>query len=136
MLSSGERVWQSSARKSNENSEHGSGPNCDDTVPMEAPREDVEMESDEDEEPWEAEVPRARVSANNPTSGEKQDHEDPHMLFTEVGVLRVSNFDYGFMTRNADTFPLLICRDSQGMVKMERRVANGKVPQHTSYHSL
>ena len=42
----------------------------------EAPREDVEMGNDEDEEPLEAEVPRANTNPKNPTSREKQEHED------------------------------------------------------------
>ena len=34
------------------------------------------MGNDEDEEPLEAEVPRARMNPKNPTSREKQEHED------------------------------------------------------------
>ena len=34
------------------------------------------MRNDEDEEPFEAEVPRARMNPKNPTSREKQEHED------------------------------------------------------------
>ena len=48
----------------------------DDIEPSEAPREDFEMENDEDEEPLEVEVPRARMSPKNPTSRRKQEHED------------------------------------------------------------
>ena len=51
-------------------------PMGDDIEPIEAPREDVEMGHDEDEEPLEAEVPRARKNPKNPTSREKQEHED------------------------------------------------------------
>ena len=42
----------------------------DDSGPIEASREDVEMENeeDEDEEPLKAEVPRARTNQKNPTS--------------------------------------------------------------------
>ena len=38
---------------------------------------DVEMGNAEDEEPLEAEVPGARIIPRNPTSREKQEHEDP-----------------------------------------------------------
>ena len=59
----------------------------DDSEPIKAPREDIEMRNDEDEEPLEAEVPRARM---NPKSLEKQEHEDLDMLFTDVDVVLVS----------------------------------------------
>ena len=36
----------------------------------------VEMGNDEDKEPLEAEIPRVRVKPKNPTSREKQEHED------------------------------------------------------------
>ena len=86
------------------------------------------------------------------------------MLFTGVGVLHVSKveelvdniefncwrkgkeetttpivaFDYGFlyMQEDADTFPILICRETASVVKRERRVVNGKVPQHTPFYFL
>ena len=48
----------------------------DDTEPIEAPRENVEMGNDDDEELVEAEVPRARMNPMNSTSREKQEHED------------------------------------------------------------
>ena len=64
------------AHKSDENSKHGSGPLGDDMEPIEAPREDVEEGTDEDEEPLEAEVPRTRMNPKNSTSREKQEHED------------------------------------------------------------
>ena len=47
-----------------------------DIEPFEAPREDVETGNDEDEETLEAEVSRARMNPKNPTSREKQEHED------------------------------------------------------------
>ena len=65
----GKRVWQSSAL--------GSPTTIldtdltlagDDIEPSEVPLEDVEMRNDEDEEPLEAEVPRARKSPKNRTS--------------------------------------------------------------------
>ena len=35
-----------------------------------------------DEEPWEAEIPRARMNHKNPTTREKQEHEDSgHAVF-------------------------------------------------------
>ena len=49
-------------------------PSGDDIEPIEAPREDAEMGNDVDEEPLEAEVPRARMNPKNPTSREKQEH--------------------------------------------------------------
>ena len=85
------------------------------------------------------------------------------MLFTRMGVLLVSKvevlvdsmelncwrkrkekeqlqlmpFDCGFLTKeNADTFPIPSCRDSKSTVKRERLVANGSVPQHTSFPFL
>ena len=47
-----------------------------DIEPLEVPREDFEMRCEEEEEPLEAEVPKARFNLNNPTSREKQEHED------------------------------------------------------------
>ena len=100
-------------------------------------RADVEMGIEEDEEPLEAEIPRVRM---NPTSREKQEHEDSgHAVHRSwcascvegrgVGgqhrielleeeererTTLIAAFDYGFLTQeNADTFPILICRDSR-----------------------
>ena len=54
----------------------------DDIEPIEAPREDVEMRNDEDKEPLETNFPRARMNPKNPTSREKQDHEDSgHVVY-------------------------------------------------------
>ena len=39
-------------------------------------RGDVEMGNEEDEEPVEAEIPRVRMNPKNPTSSEKQEHEN------------------------------------------------------------
>ena len=39
-------------------------------------RADVEMGNEEDEEPLEAEIRRVRMNPKNPTSREKQEHED------------------------------------------------------------
>ena len=101
------------------------------------PREDLEMGNDEDEEPLEAQAPRARMTLKIPRVD--REHEDSGMLFTELGVACVQGrgagghhrvelleeegrarttqivaFDYGLMTQeNADTFPTLVCRDSR-----------------------
>ena len=39
-------------------------------------RADVEMGNEEDEELFEAEIPRVRLNPKNPTSREKQEHEN------------------------------------------------------------
>ena len=51
-------------------------PISDDIEPIGESRADVEKGSDEDEESLEAEIPRVRVKPKNPTSREKQEHED------------------------------------------------------------
>ena len=88
----------------------------------------------------EAEIPRVRMNPKNPASREKQDHEDSgHVVCRSwcaacvegrgVGghhrielleeeererATPIVAFDYGFLTQeNADTFPILICRDSR-----------------------
>ena len=103
-------------------------------------REVVEMGNEEDEEPFKAEIPRFKMNPKNPTSREKQEHEDSgHAVYRSwcaacvegrgVGGQRridlleeeereitspIAAFDYGFLTQeNADTFPILICRDSR-----------------------
>ena len=48
----------------------------DDIEPVGESRADVEMGNEEDEEPLEAEIPRVRMNPKNPTSEEKQSHED------------------------------------------------------------
>ena len=100
----------------------------------------VEMGNEEDEEPMEAEIPSVRVNPKNPTSREKQEHEDSgHAVYRSwcaacvegrgVGgrhrielleeeererTTPIVAFDYGFLTQeNADTLPILICRDSK-----------------------
>ena len=46
-------------------------------------------------------------------------------------------FNHGFLTQdNADTLPLVICRKKEGMVRLERHVANEKTAQHTPSHFL
>ena len=91
--------------------------------------------NEQDEDPFEAEIPRVRV---NPTSREEQEHEDSgHAVYRSwcaacvegrgVGgqhriepleqqererTTPIVAFDYCFLTQeNADTFPILICRD-------------------------
>ena len=98
------------------------------------------MGTDEDEEPLEAEIPRARMNPKNPTSREKQEHEGSghdvsrnwcaacvegrgvggqhriELLEEEERerTTPIVAFDYGFLTQeNAYTFPILICRDSR-----------------------
>ena len=90
----------------------------------------------------EAEVSRVRMNPMNPTNRENKNPKIRVMLFTEVGVPLVSKekefggqhrielleeeererttpidaFDPCFMTQaNADTFPILICRDSKSV---------------------
>ena len=48
----------------------------DDIEPVWESCADVEMGSEEDEEPLEAEIPRVKMNPKNPTSREKQEHED------------------------------------------------------------
>ena len=93
------------------------------------------MGNDEDEEPLEAEIPRARMNPKNPTSREKQEHEDSgHVVQRPVRCRGVGEqhrfelleeeeeresmtpnvaFGHGIRTQeNADTLQILICRDS------------------------
>ena len=112
----------------------------DDTEPVGDSRADVEMGNEEDEEPLEAEIPRVRKNPKNRTNREKQEHEDSgHAIYRSWCAACVEGrgggghrrielleeeererttpivaFDYGFLTQeNADTFPILICRDSR-----------------------
>ena len=95
---------------------------------------------EEDEELMEAEIPRVRLNPKNPTSREKQEHENSgHAVYRSwyaacvdgrgvggqhrIEILEeeererttpIVAFDYGILTQeNADTFPILICRDSR-----------------------
>ena len=90
--------------------------------------------------PWKHKIPRVRMNPKDPTSREKQDPEvSGHAVCRSWcaacvegrGVARqhrielleeeererttpIVAFDYGFLTQeNADTFPILICRDSR-----------------------
>ena len=110
----------------------------DDIEPVGESRGDVEMGNEEEEERLEAEIPRFRVNPKNPTSREKQEHEDSgHAVYSAVCVegrgvggqhrielleeeearertTPIVAVDYGFLTQeNADMFPILICRDSR-----------------------
>ena len=97
--------------------------------------------NEEDEEPWVSEIPRVRKNPKNTSSREKQEHEDSghavyrswcascvegrgadgqHRIELTVGGRRKrkNNSDCSFRLRfldtgNADTFPILICRDSR-----------------------
>ena len=112
----------------------------DDIEPVGESRADVEMGNEEDEEPLEAEIPRVRMNPKRPTSRKKQEHEDSgHAVYRSWcaaciegpgigGQHRIERleeeererrtpivaFDYGLLTQeNADTLPILICRDSR-----------------------
>ena len=111
-----------------------------DIEPVGESRADVEMGNEEDEEHLEAEIPRVRMNPMNPTNREKQEREDSgHAVYRNLcaacvegrGVggqhrielleeeerertIPIVAFDYGFLTQeNADTLPILICRDSR-----------------------
>ena len=115
-------------------------PNGDDIEPVGESRADVEMGDEEDEESLEAEIPRVGMNPKNSTSREKQEHEDSgHAVYRSwcaacvegrgVGgqhrielleeeererTTPIVAFDCGFLTQEiADTFPILICRDSR-----------------------
>ena len=135
------RGWQSSALVSPTNTLNRDVSPIDDNIePVGESRADVEMGNEEDEEPLEAEFPRVRMNPKNPTSREIQEHEDSgHAVYGSwcaacvegrgVGgqhrielleeeeremTTPIVAFDYGFTTQeNADTFPILICRESR-----------------------
>ena len=98
------------------------------------------MGNEEDEEPLEAEIPRIRTNPKNPTSRRKQEHEESgHGVYRSwcaacvegrgVGgqhrielleeeergrTTPIVAFADGYLTQeNADTFPILICRDNR-----------------------
>ena len=127
------------ARKSKKNFKKDLVPIGDDTEPIEAPREDVERGNDEDEESLAAEVARARRNPKNPTSREETRTRRfrtsclpklvcclcrrPRCWWTTSNLYfwmtrrerttLVVAFDYGSRSQeHADTFPILICRDS------------------------
>ena len=117
----GKRRWQSSALVS-------------------PTRAHVDKGNEEDQEPLEAEILRARMNPKNPKRREKQEHEDSgHAVYRSwcaacvdgrgVGgqhrlermeeyererTTPIVAFDCVFVTQgNEDTFPILICRDSK-----------------------
>ena len=47
-----------------------------DIEPVAEFRADVAMGNEEDDEPWEAEIPKVRMNPKNPTSREKQEHKE------------------------------------------------------------
>ena len=113
----------------------------DDIEPIGESRADVEMGNDEDEELLDAEIPRVRMNPQDShEQTEKQEHEDSgHAVYRKWcaacveargvgGQHRVQlmeeeerertaptvAFDYGCTTQEtADTFPILICKDSR-----------------------
>ena len=118
------------------------------------------MGNDDDEEPVEAEVPRARMNPKNPASRQKQEHEDSgHAVYRNWCAACVEGrgvggqhriellgeeererttpivlFGYDFVAQeNVDTFPIFFV-ETAGVVKRERHVVNEKVPQHTPFH--
>ena len=137
----GKRGWQSGAPVSpTKTLDRDAAPVGDGIEPVGESRADVEMGNEEDEEPLDAEIPRVRMNAKNPTRREKQEHEDSgHAVYRSWCAACVEGrgvggqhrielleeeererttpnvaFDYGFLTQeNADTFPILICRDSK-----------------------
>ena len=73
----GKGVWQSSALVSpTKTLNRDVAPIGDDIEPVGESRADVEMGNEEDEELLEAEIPRVRMNPKNPTSREKQEHEE------------------------------------------------------------
>ena len=56
-------------------------PTGDDIEPVGESRADVEMGNEEDEEPWEAEIPRVTMNPKNPTSREKQEQIQGHAVY-------------------------------------------------------
>ena len=104
----------------------------DDIEPVGESRAVVEIGNEEDEEPLEAEIPRTRMNPKNPTSRERSQNMKIQDMLTGVGVLLVLKVE---VQENADTFPIWFV-ETAGMVKRERHVVNGKVPQHTPFHFL
>ena len=77
MSAVGKRGWHCSALVSPTKTLNPDvAPSGDDIEPSGESRANVELGNEEDEEPREAEIPRVRMNPENPTSGEKQEHED------------------------------------------------------------
>ena len=120
------------------------------------------MGNEENEEPLEAETPRVRMNPKNPTSREKQEHEDSghavhrswcvacvegrgvggqHRIELLEEEERKNNSDLRLRLQFSDTGKRRHVSNSDlsrqaGMVKRERHVVNGKVPQHSPFHFL
>ena len=161
----GERGWQSSAFvRPTKTLNRDVQPIGDDIEPVGESRADVEMGNEEDEEPLEAKISRVRMNPTNPTSREKQEREDSgHAVYKSwcaacvegrgVGgehrielleeeeremTTPIVAFDYRFRTQeNADTFAILVCRDSRngqtGATCCERK---GPTAYSISFHFL
>ena len=85
-------------RKSNENSESRCGPIGDDLEPVVESGADVEMGNEEDEEYPVEGIPTFEVIQKNPTSTEKQKHEDSghavhSVLLVSKVVVQVDNIE-------------------------------------------
>ena len=94
MLSSRERVRQSNALVSpTKTLNRDVAPTGDDIKPVGESRADVEMGNKEDEEPLEAEIPSVRMNPKNPTSREKQEHEDSRHAVYRSCVLLLLKFE-------------------------------------------
>ena len=116
------------------------------------------MGNEENEEPLEVEVPRVRMNHQNPTSREKQEHEDSghavHRSWCAACVegqgvgrqyrtggsrrKRKDDSDRTFRLRFFDTGKRRYVSNSDlqraGVVNRERHVVNERVPQHTLFH--
>ena len=137
----GKRAWQGSALVSpTKTLNRDVAPIGDDIGQIGESRAEVEMTNGEDEESLEAETPRVSMNPKNPTSREKQEHEDSgHAVYRSWCAACVEGrgvggqhrielleeeerertnpivaFDYGFLKQeNSDTFPIVISRDSR-----------------------
>ena len=85
----GKRGWLSSTLVSpTKNLSRDVAPLGDDIEPVGESRADVETGNEEDDEPMEAEFPRARTTPKNPTSRwRNKNMKIQDMLFREIGVL-------------------------------------------------
>ena len=115
------------------------------------PRLNVEMGNFEDGEPLEAGVTRERMNPKNPTSREKQEHEEwGHDVCrnccaacVEVrGVGGQHRFELLEEEERERTSPIVAFDRHNsdlsrvGLVKLERHVVNGHVQQHIPFHFL
>ena len=89
----------------------------DDVEPVEESGVDVETRNEEEEESLEAAIPTIEMNPKNSMSREEQEHEDcGHAVYKRWCAAYV---------------------EGRGvMVKRERRVVNGQVPQHILSHFL